>query len=999
MYNSLLRDLFSRPGIHTIWIFLVFTPLMSQEYFQQKVNYNLNVELDTIGKELKVDGQIDYQNNSELSLEEIYFHIWWNAYSNKTTAFADQNLTFRNFDFHFADKDDLGGYTSLSFSHEGKNLPFQNWEDENKTHVDVIKLKLNQPLEPGEQITLDVKYILDIPKAFSRGGYLNGLYQMSQWYPKPAVLDPSGWHPMPYLSLGEFYSEFGDYRIALTMPIDFSVVSTGKRLENQSQLMLQDRKRKVVFKAKNVHDFAWFASDKFIPYSESVDIGEERKQVNVFVQEDNESWEKVMNYAKDALQFYSEEIGDYPYPQVTVVQGTCGKGDAMEYPMITLVDFCTEDQQFDHLVSHEIAHNWFYGILGFNERLYSWMDEGLTSFFDHKHNNLKYKNPTYSIKAFNSAMDSDASLLENGILAIGRTGRSQKIDQRAENFDFISYVAMNYEKTAMAFSFLESYVTPKVFKKAIRRFYNKWKFKHPQPNDLQLVFEDVSGKNLDWFFKDYLGSKGSLDYSLSWISKNGSTSSLKVKKEGLYSLPFKISALDKSNQVINEYWVESNSEKVQNFNLPSVGVHSFALNYKSASLDNYRDNDKVKNRKRLNKLKPVKINFAGLNGDSYSKTFNLFPSVLYNSVNKAMVGLHLYNDLFPTENFRYWLSPHISLSDGSVNGVFALEKDWLINKGKKRKLMAGFRGQRFGLGDIDLFENNLNYYKLEPSIGIYFSKNNFSNSFLEYRLHHLNLEKADFMDAVLEIKSDNFNVHQLNWVYNNFRRLSRNTFKIRLEYEKYNQPFEQKGEYLKATFELDKDVYYNPKSKFFLRFFAGYFLKNSERNSSSFASIFTRGSFGLSGQGFNDHTFENYFFDRDGLNDGGLSQINITDGGFKNTFNQARTLGMSNDFMFAVNSKIDIPVDFIIKLRPYVDLAYVSTKEVNNDPLKGKLFFSGGIAFEISEYFGLYFPLVNSNNIDQNYLGQSFLSKATFSLNLRLINLWKFNDQPSLLIP
>ena len=252
--------------------FLMWQPAISQDYFQQKVDYDIKAELDTLNKKLYVSASMIYTNNSSDNLDKIILHLWLNAMKDKTSNFSNQQLKMGRYDFYFSNKDQQGCYQSLDVTINDASVEFLPYSIDGKTFSDIAQINLKKPLKSGESIKLQMSYVLKIPYAFDRPGYKENLYQMTQWYPKPAVYDSEGWHAIPYLSLGEFYSEFGNYNVELTMPISYSVVGTGSKLESASSLNIEERKRTVSFTAKNVHDFAWFASEYYIPYTDVISI-------------------------------------------------------------------------------------------------------------------------------------------------------------------------------------------------------------------------------------------------------------------------------------------------------------------------------------------------------------------------------------------------------------------------------------------------------------------------------------------------------------------------------------------------------------------------------------------------------------------------------------------------------------------------------------------------------------------------------------------------------
>ena len=218
----------------------VFGAIQAQSTrFQQKVDYKINVTLDDKSHRVTGDVSFTYTNNAPTALSEIWVHLWGNAFADRTSAFTNQKLKDGNTRFYFAKEEDLGGYSGLDFK---TNFQSIKWKlDAN--HRDIAVLTLEQPLGSGKSITISTPFTLKIPASFSRLGHVDETYQMTQWYPKPAVFDHKGWHAMPYLDQGEFFSEFGDYEVVITLPENYVVGATGICLNEKEQIFLANKEK------------------------------------------------------------------------------------------------------------------------------------------------------------------------------------------------------------------------------------------------------------------------------------------------------------------------------------------------------------------------------------------------------------------------------------------------------------------------------------------------------------------------------------------------------------------------------------------------------------------------------------------------------------------------------------------------------------------------------------------------------------------------------------
>jgi aminopeptidase N len=347
----------------------------------------------------------------------------------------------------------------------------------------------------------------------------------TQWYPKPAVYDNKGWHYFPYLDIGEFYSEFGSFDVEISVPQDYIVAATGDLLTKQEYniykkmaaaaaenkyIKYPTTKNKTYktlhFTQDKVHDFAWFISKKFVPRTDTLHLknGHIVEIWTFNLIDADKFWkDKFLAIAKRSVKYLSEWNFPYPYSTCKVVfGGTTGGG--MEYPTITIIDkpyvpsdssFMPSIKPYDEVIFHEIGHNWFYGILGFNERRYPFLDEGFNSYYDHRygriHSSLTFMKdfPTYN--TFRRIYEPMVFL-----------GLNQPLYLTSTDYTRSTYYFTVYEKMAAAVRYLENYLGTENFDKIMQALYRKWQFKHPYPEDIEQVFDSLAQKPVDWFFGD-----------------------------------------------------------------------------------------------------------------------------------------------------------------------------------------------------------------------------------------------------------------------------------------------------------------------------------------------------------------------------------------------------------------------------------------------------------------------------------------------------------------
>lgn len=508
-------------------LFFSFTTIAQTHYWQQDLRYNIKASLDDKQHSITASETIVYKNNAPDALTFIWFHIWPNAYKNESTALMQQ---LKNDTARSRKKENFGqGYIEgLAFTVNGKTATTE--PHPNPQYIDIIKLVLDKPLQPGDSITIATPFTIQLPPYFSRSGYADGEFMACQWYPKPAVYDKSGWHEFPYLDMGEFYSEYATYSVDITLPADYVVGATGV-LQTKSELDTyksigkknaanrngepekyrytgKEKTKTLSYYAEQVPDFAWFAEKGFVIQYDTLQL-QNGKTVDAFSFYHNKKetiWNNSIDYIKDGARKYGEWIGEYEYPVVQAVEGPKNNSSGgMEYPMITLITSPdAKVETLDGVIAHEVGHNWFMAMLGSNERAHTWMDEGLNSYFQFRYEAEKYRsNSIFGDAIPEEVKKKDVKEFQGMIYnAISQIPMNSPMDIPAEKFKSSEeYGMVSYVKTALWLYMLETVVGRDKIDKALHIYFNKWKFKHPQPEDMQTAFEEAIDAKLDKYFE------------------------------------------------------------------------------------------------------------------------------------------------------------------------------------------------------------------------------------------------------------------------------------------------------------------------------------------------------------------------------------------------------------------------------------------------------------------------------------------------------------------
>ncbi|MCF8247611.1 MAG: M1 family metallopeptidase [Saprospiraceae bacterium] len=1013
-----------------------FTNAFAQKYFQQEVNYRINVTLDDVAHTITGDIIIEYTNNSPNRLDSIWMHLWGNAFKNQNTAFAKQKLRNGDTKFYFAKDSDLGYYSGLDFSIYGQKV---NWAFD-KNNPDIAVLRLAQPLEPSGKIVMKTPFTLKIPASWSRLGHVGTSYQMTQWFPKPAVYDAQGWHPIPYLDQGEFYSEFGSFDVTITLPENYVVGATGV-LQTESEVKFLDQKvaetqefikngfpkgeefpasatatKTLHYTAEQVHDFAWFADKRFHVVKDEAVLpsGKKIPTWGMFTNKEADIWTRGAGYVKRAVEFYSQNVGEYPWPQATAVHSALSAGGGMEYPMITVIGNSSNARGLDDVITHEVGHNWFYGLLASNERDHPWMDEGMNSYYEYRYMvNYYGSRADFGLPKFVSKMiDGDLYELVYGFQC--RRRLDQAPETTSDDLASLNYGISAYIKPGSAFGHLEQYLGTAEFDRIMKKYYDLWHFKHPLPSDLQAIFEKETGKNLGWFFDGYLKSIDQLDYSLKKISSDAASGfQVLVKNRGEIAAPFPITAYRDTVAVRTEWFEGFTGEKTVDF--PATDCDRLVLDGGHVTLDIYRKNNTIKTSGELRTMEPLKLRLLGPLESSKNTTLNFLPIVGWNKYDGGMAGLLLHNGIVPARKFEYQLATMYGFNSKDLAGMANMQYNIYPKTDKIKQLSFGANSKAFNFREgmyteVDgaVFRELLQYRRIVPFVRLDLMKSPNEKFYQEIQLRSIFLQEqqivSDFSGSY-SLEWNNNTINEASWELGDRRALNPYSFRLALEQRSYDDIFNPKlkRSYVRASLEVNTALTYDRKRNIYVRGFFGGFLKNDYRN----RGVIAPGAYNLTGQGFNDYRYDEYFFGRTEVTGSFSQQISTgREGGLKVPFGSPYSEGRSNNFIFAINLKADLPQDLPLKLplKPYFDFGYFDDNRPISSDLKfaDQVWWQGGVALEFGKgIFGVYIPIVNSKTLrgTDNLPGlydssgrDKFLERIAFTLDLAKLSPWKLAE-------
>jgi hypothetical protein len=547
--------------IFVTFIFLSLQVTSQVNYWQQSADYQINVTVDDVKDRITGDEILTYQNNSPDTLKEIYFHLYWNAFKKGSHAFEKQNMYELN-------DSDFGEITieSVTINSEVHAITF---------FESIGQVKLKSPILPGEKCEIKIQFKAVIPSCINRAGKDNTAgtdYTFTQWYPKICRYDKMGWHTDPYFGR-EFAGTFGKYSITVTCDPKFVVAGTGslinKKYTEKSWLTtngtIGSKEEKWQFYGENIHDFA-FAMDKEWTHKEQKIDGID---FHFFYNEHfNESWSKLISNWSKAYTICKSEFGIYPYPQFSFMQA--GEG-YMEYPMCTMLESGRSD--FFNTACHEFMHNYFYGIFGTDENLYHWMDEGITCYAEERISNI------------NQVPNNPAKGAISNYRWIISSYEEEPISTAANHFESdYPYYNAAYFKGQLFPELIRYIIGDSLMKAGFARFYQTWRFKHPEPNDFVKVFEDVSTMELTWFQNYWLNTTKKIDFSIDTVQKTNQGIKITFSNNGI-PMPLEFQIKLKNGKTIN-YYIPidlTNNSKID-FNKPTHTLQKWSCASKRYSV-------------------------------------------------------------------------------------------------------------------------------------------------------------------------------------------------------------------------------------------------------------------------------------------------------------------------------------------------------------------------------------------------------------------------------
>jgi hypothetical protein len=861
---------------------------------------------------------------------------------------------------------------------------------------DICVIYLNKPLQSGERMKISTPFKVKLPSgSISRMGHIGQSYQITQWYPKPAVFDKNGWNAIPYLNQGEFYSEYGTYDVSITLPKNYIVGATGD-LQTKSEVAFLDEQvsrtkellntwtenaekeknptfpesssevKTIRYTQSNVHDFAWFADKRYGVLKGEVELPHSKRKVTswaLFTPQNAKYWQDAIEYINDGTYYYSLWNGDYPYKQVTAVDGTISAGGGMEYPNVTVIGNSSSKEELEVVIVHEVGHNWFYGILGSNERVHGWMDEGMNTLNEMRYIQTKYPDNTrFSDMILNGRFHlEDLDHHDSGDItysSLASLGLDQPIETHSDQFTSINYGGIMYQKTGLVFFYLKDYLGEEKFNDAMSAYFEAWKFKHPQPEDMRKVLETSTGKDLSWLFDDLIQTTNHIDYKIKGLGYGKQGAFVKVKNVGQVNGPIEVNVYA-GDKLVETCWLEPGSTSAT-LKTPYKDIDKVIIDESKDIPELNRNNNTWRTHTLFHKIEPIESEFLFSDNEADHNSLRWLPMLGGNVYDGFMLGASFHNLGLPFQKFSYVLTPMFGFYSKKPVGMAELAYTILPKRGLKI--------EQLGLSVKSFSRNSYageNFVALNP----------YWSATIGNRKNRSDVSQDVLLKGLLGWKTSEFGGNELGAFAQYNWKLSKPNHQLaigaRLEY--VDGELVELG---RCSLTLKYDWKYLKNKMNRNMEFRAYFGKNLFYNQAitPIDYISERYLMSLSGgKGVQDLFFEEYNFARNDVY-GFWSQQRMNNfGNFKSTSN----FGLSNTWLGSVNAYMELPI------KPNLFGVFADYGAFSNGA-NIESAFNAGLGLRISKVFQVYFPMVRSVNMGP--LWTKYGNEIRFSLKMNIVH-------------
>ncbi len=891
----------------------------SQNIINIKANFNVDEKLITISQ------SIQYQNTSKDTLDVIYLNDWNNSFSTKNTALAKRLADEYINKFHLAKNKDRGYSTINSITQHGEHLKF----DRLKHHVDVVEVKLKEPLPPDASYKIDLQYIVKIPsdKFTSYGLTSKGDFNLRYWYITPAVYN-SKWYYFSNKNLDDLFIPSATINLEISYPNNFKLVSelnTVKSEEKDSSITTflsgKNRTNNKLFLSQNLN----YKSTK----------GERVELVSNIDDSKLDLVSKVL-VSEKVTNFIYNNLGEFPHEKLLITE-IDNKKDPV-YGLNFLPKFL---QPYPKTFKYElkllkvVLHNYLENKLLVNPREDHWLLDAYQVYYLMKYVEENYPDTKFlgglanfwGIRSFHAADLNYNDKYTLAYMSMARTNRDQPLKMQKDSLlKFNNNIANKY-KAGAGLKYLDDFTDYKVIDNTLRAFLGEHKLKHVTTKDFETFLKYRTDKNVDWFFKDYLKTRKKIDFKIKNIKKTSDSITLTIKNKRDNSMPVSLYTLN-NDSIISKLWIQD-VLKEKTITLPKNGANKLVLNYNNAAPEfNLRDNWKSLKGFFFNN-KPLQFRlFQDVEDPYYNQVF-FMPIVEFNNIYDGLnLGMKVYNKTLLRKSLDYKIQPQYSLNSKRLTGSTSVS---MLHYFENKNLYAIRYGARYGYSS---YARDLFVQRFIPSVSLLFRESNDlrSNKRQRLRLRYVSINRdEDPLNLTAITEEPNYGVFNMRYINSNDNLIN---------FSKWYTDLQISKTFSKVAFNYEYRKLFKSNRQLNLRFFSGLFLNNkNEANSNYFSFALDRPT---------DYLFDYNYLGRS-EDTGIFSQQYIdAEGGFKSKL----SVPFANQWMTTANLSTT--------LWKYI-LVYSDFGLVKNKFTSPKFVYDSGIRINlVTDYFEIYLPVYSN---------------------------------------
>jgi hypothetical protein len=901
---------------------IIFFALCLSAFSQNKID--LKADFDIENRLIKISQTIQYHNTTNDVLETIYLNDWNNSYSTKKTPLAIRIADEYKNDFHLAKNEDRGFSVIASLKQNDKGLVFNQLKD----HIDIIEVKLNEPLQPNATYTINLEYLVKIPKAkFTKYGITNeGDVNLRYWYITPAVYDGK-WHYFSNKDLNDLYIPKADVVLDITYPNGYAITSElnsskPKPLNNKQHVTLEgkDRINNKLFLNKN-SKFKTLQTDNFAVVS---DINDEGLEVI----------DKVLITEK-VTDFIFNTFGEYPHKKLLLTQID------YDYDPIYGLNFLPSFiQPYPNHFQYELKllkvalYNYLENTLLINPRTEQWLIDGiqiyyLMNYVEEYYPNMKFLGSFadfWGIKSFHIA---DMKFNDKYVLAymsMVRTNRDQPLTMAKDSLLKFNKNIANKYKAGVGLKYLDEFINKDIVEKSIQTFVKQHKLKTTSPKDFESFIKSNTNKNIDWFFEDYLKTRKIIDFKIKKINKTEDSITLTIKNKSDAKMPISLYSLY-NDSIISKRWVE-NIKGSKTITIPRLNANKLALNYENKIPEiNLRDNWKSLKGFFFNN-KPLQFRlFQDIEDPYYNQVF-FMPTFEFNNIYDGFtLGVKTYNKTVLRKLFNYKIEPRYAFKSKTITGSGSVSKTHYLQDNDLYAIKYGISG------GYSSYAENLFVRQITPSISFLFRQNNDfrSNKKQLLSLRYVDINRDKDVNNVLTSSTPNYGIFNIRYINSNDNLIN---------YKKWYTDFQIGHKFSKISFNYEYRKLLESNRQINIRAFAGTFIENnSDLNSNYFSFALDRPT---------DYLFDFNYLGRSEASGIFSQQYIDAEGGFKSKLKSP----FANQWITTINASTTL-WKYILA---YGDIGLVKSKFEST-----KFVYDSGIRINlVTDYFEIYFPLYSN---------------------------------------